>query len=142
MDTPLKKSVLQWIYLLALPTIYLLVVPTLIYFVGLWLIPSLEWRRVLATLGIFFGMTGIVPFIQTEKNIRRIQSLGIWRGVVVIAITLAYFWFLFAFLSPITDHWLWSILYNWLGGVWGGILLQMIFNEQIGERLFPPKPSP
>lgn len=36
------------------------------------------------------------------------------------------------------DPWVWSIVYNWLGGVWGGILLQMMFNEEIGKRLFPP----
>jgi hypothetical protein len=134
MNTLLKK--------LARTFLYLIVIPTFIYFVGLWLIPSLEWRRVLATAGIFFGMTGIIPFIQTEKTIQKIQSLGIWRGVVVIGSTLAHFWFSFTFLYPITDPWLWSIIYNWLGGVWGGILLQMVLNKQIGERLFPSKPSP
>lgn len=57
--------------------LYLVVVPAITYYVGIELIPTLEWRRVLATIGIFFGMNGFAPLMQTKKGIQTIQSLGI-----------------------------------------------------------------
>jgi hypothetical protein len=122
--------------------IFLIVVPVVIYYIGPWLIRAMEWRRMLATLGIFFGIVGVgLPLrnIPTMESIGRLGKRRFW--VIGIATLLCLFGLIIVWSDVIEDNWLKWILHSWIGGIWGGILLPMLFHEEIAKRLRNQKQS-
>jgi hypothetical protein len=113
----------------------LVIIPVGCYFGGAWIPGLWESRHFTVTfLGTIFGMRGIFYIFYNDVSLKKISELGGWRvGIIGLAFVIMVT-MLVVYHQVLAYEWLRQIVQIWTQGIIMGVIMQMIFNEQVIER--------